>query len=101
MILYKHPYRLVTKNGKRYTNARIIGKSEEDKKLVILTDCFNLLIKDESEVDLHWDLAPEYDNFDSVMPVTLNDFIETIEENIRELKLWVKENGCEETNILL
>lgn len=101
MILYKHPYRLVTKDGKRYTNARIIGKTENSNTAIVLTDCFNLLLKSEEELERNWSLAPEYDNPDSVMPVTLNDFIETIEENIRELKLWVKENDCDRTNILL
>lgn len=101
MILYKHPYRLVTKDGKRYTNARVLGKSEDTGNIIILTDCFNLLFKSEEDLERNWKLAPEYDNPDSVMPVTLNDFIETIDENIRELKLWVKESDCEGTNILL
>lgn len=51
MILYKHPYRLVTKDGKRYTNARIIGKTENNNTAIVLTDCFNLLLKSEEELE--------------------------------------------------
>lgn len=98
MILYEHPYRLTTKDGSRYTNARCIGK-DEDGNVIILTDCFNRLKVKENEVLLHWNLGKEYQE-EAFMPVTLNDFIDSVEENIKELKLWIKEHQSN-TDILL
>ena len=100
MILYKHPFRLTTRDGSRYTNARCIGKDEEGN-VIVLTDCFNILKMKESDVLLHWNLGKEYlEDPDNIFPVTIEDFIESVEDNIRELRVWIKEHSSD-TDVLL
>jgi|TARA_R100000093_G_scaffold66326_1_gene37460 hypothetical protein len=104
----EHPIRLITNDGGRYTNARLIATSShnisQDKNsimCVICTDCFNILTMSMSSMNHYWSKGEEYEgDLASVFTVTLNDFIDSVEENIKELKLWVKEHQSN-TDILL